>query len=174
VNASQRNPTTRRCVALARRVRLETTALLLTVGLGLGWLAPIAAEAQGRPVRAEVLIVLAKEEAGSVDAELAEIPALRRPPFNAFRTMRVLSRPRFELTAGHDTDVRLPNGRRLRIQLQRVMPDGRYQMRVSINRPDENDYLPLLQVVAAPGDPFFVAGQGHEGGTLVIGIRVGV
>ncbi len=150
-----------------------TASFLVAAWLGLAWLAPIAAEAQ-EPVRAEVLIVLAKEEAGSVDRELAEIPALRRPPFNAFRTMRVLSRPRLELVPGRDADIRLPNGRRLRIQLQRVMPDGRYQMRVSINRPDERDYLPLLQVVAAPGDPFFVAGQGHEGGTLVIGIRVGI
>jgi hypothetical protein len=33
--------------------------------------------------------------------------------------------------------------------------------------------LPLLQVIASPGEPFFVAGQKHEGGTLVIGVRVG-
>lgn len=126
------------------------------------------------PVGAEVLIVLAKEEPGRVDPELADIPALRRPPFNAFRTMRVLSRPRLALAPGRDADVQLPNGRHLRIRLQRVMPDGRYQVRVSINRPAERDYLPLLQVVAAAGDPFFVAGQGHGGGTLVIGIRLGV
>ncbi len=136
-------------------------------------LAPAPTVAQA-PVGAEVLIVLAKEEPGTVDRDLADIPALRRPPFNAFRTMRVLSRPHLSLAPGRDVDVRLPNGRQLRIQLQRVMPDGRYQVRVSINRPAESDYLPLLQVVAAAGDPFFVAGQGHDGGTLVIGIRLGV
>ncbi len=53
------------------------------------------------------------------------------------------------------------------------MPNGRYRVRVSINRPEQNDYLPLLSVVASPGDPFFVAGQRHQGGTLVIGVRVG-
>ena len=53
------------------------------------------------------------------------------------------------------------------------MPDGRLRVRVSINRPNQTDYLPLLQVLASPGDPFFVAGQAHDGGTLVIGITLG-
>jgi hypothetical protein len=69
--------------------------------------------------------------------------------------------------------VNLPNGRRLQLVLQQVMPDGRYRIRASINRPEQNDYLPLLQVVAAPGDPFVVAGQHHQGGTLVIVVRAG-
>jgi hypothetical protein len=132
--------------------------------------APAAAQ---DPVRGEVLIVLAKEERGAVDPALADIPALRRAPFNAFRTMEVLSRPQLELAVGRKADVRLPNGRHLRIELERIMPDGRFHVRVSINRPEERDYLPLLQVVTAPGDPFFVAGQSHDGGTLVIGIRLG-
>ncbi len=139
----------------------------------LGGAAP-RAEAQDRAVPGEVLVVLAKEEAGRIDPALENVPALRRPPFNAFRSMRVLSRPRVELREGRPVEVELPNGRRLQLVLQQVMPDGRYRMRVSINRPNQNDYLPLLQVVASPGDPFFVAGQSHEGGTLVIGVRVGV
>ena len=61
---------------------------------------------------------------------------------------------------------------RLRIRLQQQTPDGRYRVRVSINRPNQTDYLPLLQVLASPGDPFFVAGQAHDGGTLVIGITL--
>ena len=71
-----------------------------------------------------------------------------------------------------DADVQLPNGRQLRISLQQVMPDGRLRVRVSINRPSQSDYLPLLQVLASPGDPFFVAGQAHDGGTLLIGITL--
>lgn len=132
-----------------------------------------AASAQNAPVRGEVLVVLAKQEAGEIDASLANVPALRRPPFNSFRSMRVLSRPEVQLRPGTPVEVSLPNGRKLQLVLQQVMPDGRYRMRVSINRPNQNDYLPLLQVVASPGDPFFVAGQSYQGGTLVIGVRVG-
>lgn len=130
------------------------------------------AEAQ-RAQTGEVLVVLAKEGPGSIDPALANVPALRRPPFNSFTSMEVLSRPSINLRANQPVTVALPNGRRLQLVLQQVMPDGRFRVRVSINRPNQNDYLPLLQVVASPGDPFFVAGQSHAGGTLVIGIRIG-
>ena len=140
------------------------------LALALSFAAPVAAQ---QPVRAEVIVVLAKEEAGTIDPALADISALQRAPFNAFQSMTILDRKREQLRPEVDRDVRLPNGRTLRIRLQRVMPDGRYRVQVSINRPDADTYLPLLQVVTAPGDPFFVAGQAHDGGTLVIGIRVG-
>ncbi len=133
---------------------------------------PVVARAQA-PVNGEVLVVLAKEQAGQIDPALAHVAALRQPPFNAFRSMQVLSRPHVRLTMGHPQEVSLPNGRKLRLELEQVMPDGRFRVKVSINRPNQHDYLPLLQVVASPGDPFFVAGQGYQGGTLVVGIRLG-
>lgn len=123
-------------------------------------------------VPAEVLVVLAKEEAGSIDPELKKLTALRRPPFNSFRSMQILSKPKVKLKPGRDAVVSLPNGRRLKLALLQVMPDGRYKMKVSINRPEKVDYLPLLQVVASAGDPFFVAGQTYKGGTLVVGVTV--
>ncbi len=148
------------------RTHLVTSVLLAALASA----APVTAQA---PVASEVVVILAKEEAGSIDPSLSDIAALSRAPFNAFRTMRVLERSREQLRVAVDRDIELPNGRTLRIRLQRVMPDGRYRVRVSINRPDADAYLPLLQVVASPGDPFFVAGQSHDGGTLVIGIRLG-
>ncbi len=123
-------------------------------------------------VPAEVLVVLAKEEEGKIDPQLEKLTALRRPPFNAFRSMEILSRPKLTLTPGKDAFVSLPNGRRLKLTLLRVMPDGRYKVRAAINRPNKSDYLPLLQVVASAGDPFFVAGQSYKGGTLVVGVTV--
>lgn len=145
------------------------TALSVVVAPGL---LSTKAEAQAA-VRAEVVVILAKEEAGEIDASLESMAALRRAPFNAFRTMSIVNRSNERLRPGRDQDIRLPNGRTLRVQLQRVMPDGRFRVRVSIDRPDADAYLPLLQVVASPGDPFFVAGQSHDGGTLVIGITLG-
>jgi len=145
--------------------------LVLALALAFGLEATAAAQ---QAVEGEILVILAKEEDGVVDPALRDIAALRRPPFNAFSSMAVLDRPRVSLRAGRPTTVNLPNGRRLQLVLQQIMPNGRYRVRVSINRPEQNDYLPLLSVVASPGDPFFVAGQRHDGGTLVIGVRVGV
>ncbi|MEO0326809.1 MAG: hypothetical protein AAF447_27955 [Myxococcota bacterium] len=134
-------------------------------------LTALPADAQ-RGVRGEVFVVLAKETPGTVDTRLEGMAALRRPPFDSFRSMELLQRQPITLTAASNEDLALPNGRTLRIRLQRVMPDGRYRVEVSIKRPTQPDYLPLLQVMASPGDPFFVVGQAHDGGTLVIGIRL--
>lgn len=133
---------------------------------------PGLGEAQGRRVSAEVFVILARADQGTIAPELADMPALRRPPFSNFRSMELLSRQRFDLSAAAPQELNLPNGRTVRIALEDQTPDGRHRMRVSINRPNQADYLPLLQVVAAPGEPFFVAGQQHEGGTLIIGIRL--
>lgn len=153
---------------------LRARALALLVAVTSPVLVAGAVHAQGaQAVQGEVLVVLAKEAQGAVDPALANVPALRRPPFNAFRSMQILSRPSVRLAPGQPVEVNLPNGRKLRLQLEQIMPDGRFRVRVSINRPNQQDYLPLLQVVASPGDPFFVAGQSHQGGTLVIGVVLG-
>jgi hypothetical protein len=129
--------------------------------------------AQPPPVEGQVLIVLASQAAGAIDPRLANVPALRRPPFDSYASMALLESPRISLVENRELEVPLPNGRRIRLLLQGTTPDGRYRVRVSINRPEEQDYLPAMQVVAAPGDPFFVAGQSFQNGTLVIGVRLG-
>ena len=149
-----------------------TRLLQATFAISMMLVAARSAEAQ-RATPGEVVVVLAKEAPGTIAPELAELTALRRPPFDSFRSMEVLERRALSLRVGTPAEVVLPNGRKLRIELQRIGPDGRFRVKVSIQREGEQDYLPLLQVVASPGDPFFVAGQSHEGGTLVIGIRLG-
>ncbi|MEZ4288228.1 MAG: hypothetical protein R3A47_08815 [Polyangiales bacterium] len=137
------------------------------------WLSTHIARADSNTTPAEVIVVLANESPGKIDPKLKAMPALRRPPFNAFRSMEILSMKKLQLVEEKDETIDLPNGRRLKLTLMKKMQDGRYRAKVSINRPEKHDYLPLLQVLASPGDPFFVAGQEHRGGTLVVGVRVG-
>ena len=159
--------------------RFVTSGFAFVLALALA--APISAQrtsmaarrARGQQVHAEIITILAKESPGTIDPQLTDFQALRRAPFNIFRTMEVLEKSEYDLPVRENRDLQLPNGRHLRVQLQPQAPDGRYRVRVSINREGQNDYLPLLQVRAAPGDPFFVVGQRHQGGTLVIGIRIG-
>ncbi|HEY8429957.1 MAG TPA: hypothetical protein VIL20_16355 [Sandaracinaceae bacterium] len=158
-------------------MRRTLTALSLSIAL----LAAAPASAQrpasrrvaSEPVPAQVLIVLASDAPGTRDPRLADLLALRRPPFDSYRSMTLLSSPTIELRVGEAREVPLPNGRRIRIVLLEVTEQGRYRLQVSINRPGEQDYLPELNVVASPGDPFFVAGQSYRDGTLVIGVRLG-
>lgn len=126
-----------------------------------------------REVRGEVLVILGSERPGEIDPALSSLGALRQAPFSSFQTMQLLARPSIHLVVNEPRDIPLPNGRILRIVLASVTPEGRYRVRVSINRPEQSDYLPLLEVVAPAGDPFFLAGQNFLGGTLVIGVRLG-
>ncbi len=132
-----------------------------------------SADAQTSTVQGEVLVVLAHETEGSIDPALASISALRRPPFNAFHSMQLLARTPIQLTTTTPATVPLPNGRVVRLELDGQASEGRYRVRVSINSPGETDYLPLLTIVVTPGEPFFVAGQNWDAGTLVIGFRIG-
>ena len=132
--------------------------------------APALAE---ESLSSEVLVVLASEQPGAIDPTLAKIPALSKPPFNAFRSLQVLTRSEVSLSIGKTVEVTLPNGRILSLTLQGRMPDGRSKVQVSIKRPNEKDYLSSLEVKASPGEPFFVAGQKYQNGTLVIGVSVG-
>lgn len=149
-------------------------ALLASACVGLGALFGGAAGARAQDQTGEVLVVLASEQPGVVDANLAQEPALRQPPFNTFRTMRLLERHPVRVSTTRPMVVALPNGRNLQIALVRMLPNGRLQVRVSINRPDKNDYLQGVVVETSPGVPFFIAGQAYQGGTLVIGVRVGL
>ena len=99
--------------------------------------------------------------------------ALRKPPFNAFKSMEVLRKVELAPQPGKDATLDLPNGRKLKIAILERQPGGKYKVRLAINKPDAQDYLPGMVVVASPGEPFFIAGQKHAGGTLVIGVQVG-
>lgn len=162
------------CIDAARVVRAR--GLLGMLALACVIFPAARAEMQApssEAVRGEVFVVLASEANGTIDPSLAEIPALRQPPFSTFQSMSVLARSTMQISIGRPMEVALPNGRHLRIELERALPDGRYRVRISINTPGQSDYLSLLEVLASPGDPFFVAGQSFQGGTLVIGVRIG-
>ena len=150
------------------RVALCLVALAVIAGV-----ARPRAEAQEGALPALVLVVLGRTEGEGSDPQLAALDALKKPPFDTFTRQKLLKRTELRLEFGKESELELPNGRRLRLLLVERLPDGRLRVSLSINRPGQRDYLPVMTVSAAPGDPFFVAGQKHEGGTLIIGVRVG-
>lgn len=125
------------------------------------------------PIPVHVTIVLAKEAPGTIDPQLQTEPAWRNPPFNQYRSLAVLGIVKGALSSQGPFLLDLPNGRKLSIALSARLPDGRHRVSVSINRPGQTDYLPLMSVVAAPGEPFFVAGQRHLDGILLLRVRIG-
>jgi hypothetical protein len=152
-----------------RRVQ-HAAALFLTVACvcAASSPAPVAAEDN---VQGEVLVILAKAEPGPVDAKLAGMPALRKPPFDGYKSMSLLSTTPVTLSSQRASISDLPKGRKLMLRLLGSTRDGRHRVEVSINKPGKQDYLPLLTVLASK-EPFFVAGQSFKGGTLIIGVRL--
>ncbi len=125
------------------------------------------------PIPGAVMVVLGFSEGTGIDAAIAKLDALKKAPFDSFPKKALLSNASVALTVGKESEVELPNGRKLRLVVVEKTSDGRFRVTLSINREGKQDYLPLMTVVATPGDPFFVAGQKHQGGTLIIGITVG-
>ena len=158
----------------ARALQRTRFAALTAAALGIALVAGGVGVARAQDQTGEVLVVLASEQPGMIDSNLAHEPALRQPPFNSYRSMRLLERHPVTLAANRPIIVALPNGRNLQIVLVRMLPNGRLQVRVSINRPEKNDYLQGVTVETSAGVPFFIAGQAYQGGTLVIGVRVGL
>jgi hypothetical protein len=160
-----RSKLSRSCVAWLTAVSGIAPALLLTA-----LAAPAVVRADDAKVSGEVTVVLAKEAEGEYDAKLKQLPALQKPPFNGFKSMKVLSTTPVELGADKTPSVALPNGRSLQLKLLENMADGRHKVQIAIKQEGKPD---KLITVVASGEPFFVAGQSFEGGTLVIGVRVG-
>lgn len=121
----------------------------------------------------EVLVILAGDEEGPIDPDLSTVKALQVKPFNGYKSFKILSRSPLALVPNQAEEIGLPAARKLRITLLEKRKDGRFKVQVSINRPNKTDYLPLLEVAASPGERFFVAGQKYQGGTILIGVRVG-
>lgn len=128
-------------------------------------------------VPVEVLVLHATNTDGGIDPRIGSMPQLKKPPFSAYNTYKLIARNAIALTQAQPASTTLPNKRTLRTALTGVLPNDRYRISTSISQPSPDagthNFLPLLEVTAKSGETFFVAGQSYQGGILVVGIRVG-
>lgn len=109
---------------------------------------------------------------GSIDPTIGNLPQLRRPPFSAYNTYKLLARQSLTLVKGTPSQYTLVNGRVLQITLNNVLPGPRYEIGAAINQPGGGSYLNLLRVTTPPNETFFVAGQQYRGGVIIIGFTL--
>ena len=159
-----------------------TAALGVTLAAGSGG---ALADEPGKPaevapaeVAVEIVILHATNDGTGIDPKIGKMPALGQPPFSSYNSYKLLDRVKLPLTKGKSSTTKLPTGRDLMVALKDIIEPTkkgeprRYLVTASIQKPDGNTFLPLLEVNAKPGEPFFVAGQTYKGGTVVIGIKV--
>lgn len=120
----------------------------------------------------EVSVLHGTREPREKDARSVDMAELREGPFAKYQSYQLLSRTQLTLGRGGKRQLKLPNGRLLEARLEDKLSDGSSRLVASINRPDANDFLPLLEVKARPGQAFIVAGQSYKHGILVLVFKV--
>ena len=109
---------------------------------------------------------------GSIDPSIGSMPQLRKPPFSAYNAYKLLDKKLLPLEKGKPVMYPLVNGRTLQVTFLDATADRRFHVGTAINQPGGQAFLKLLEVTAAPNEPFFVGGQSYQGGTLVLGITI--
>jgi hypothetical protein len=138
----------------------------------LAFTAPAVAGAPQATVEVMVLHATTQPGKGSIDPSIGNLPQLRRPPFSAFNTYKLLAKQSLTLVKGTPTRYTLVNGRVLQITLTNVLPGPRFEIAAAINQPGGTAYINLLRVTTPPNETFFVAGQQYRGGVIVIGFTL--
>ena len=133
----------------------------------------LRALADNDKVTADVLVIHASTtDAKTVDPRIAKMSQLSRPPFSAFNTFKVLDQKAVVLEKGRPSGLAVVNGQTLQLKLVEVTQDKRFHVSAGLTNSAGQAVLRTLEVRAAPEEPFFVAGQSYEGGTLVIAITL--
>lgn len=130
---------------------------------------PIAADANTQT--AELVVLHATNgPAPHIDPRIGTLPQLTKPPFSSYNVYKLLDRALLAVTRGKPASYTLPNGRTLQLAVE---PEGElYRVTASISQKKGNAYLKLLEVTAPKNEPFFVAGQSYDKGSLVLAITI--
>jgi hypothetical protein len=141
--------------------------------------APKAAAAETEPsVGAQFIVLHGTNDGSGIDPKIGKMPELTKPPFSAYNSYKLLERSDAASSKSKPSTTKLPNGAVLKVTLKDVIEPKkkgeakRFVMSASIQKPGGNTFLPMLEVNAKAGETFFVAGQTHKGGILVIAIKV--
>ena len=131
--------------------------------------------AAGSAVSCEVSSILATEEKGGIDSRLKSLKKqLAKPPFSAFKTMKLLASRKLIVPKGGKKATTLPSGKILTLSFKEKLlekkDDVRLRMHLSIAPPKSKKFLPGTVFTIVDGGTLLVAGDKHKGGTLVVGI----
>lgn len=151
---------------------LVSLSLAPTMALAGAPTAPVASAPAPVTFTAEVMVLHGSNAGGGIDNRVGNLAQLKKPPFSAYDTYKLLTQSRTPLVPGAETPVTLPDGGKITLTLKQATTPGRRKMAVTIHKPDGSVFLPLAEVTTGTDDSFFVAGYRHKNGILVIGIKL--
>ena len=115
--------------------------------------------------------------AGSIDPRIGPLPQLKKPPLSSYNTYVLHDKKAQPVPTGTAVTYPLANGRTLQVTVVETTADKRFRVLTQITDASAHDYLKKLEVLAAPNEPFFVAGQNLDTkdpskGALILGITI--
>jgi len=128
------------------------------------------------PVEATLDLVVAhgKNDGKGIDPRLAKHKELQSPPFSSYNSYSLLEETTRPLAQNKAVTLKLPDGGELRVVLESVEGNGdrpgRFVLKAIVKKRGGEEST--VQVKAKPSAMFFVAGQKHDQGILVLGIKV--
>lgn len=132
---------------------------------------------QGSPAalaaKADVMVLLAKNDNSGIDPAIGKIPELTKPPLSSFNSYKLLQKGQMDLEKDVEKKFDLPDKSTLTAKLSNVTrnkdkPEKKFAVSITIPKS-----LPSVEVSATENEWFFlVPGIKFEGGQLVIGLRL--
>jgi len=132
------------------------------------------AHAQQKPaspqkVNAEFVVLHATNEGKGIDPKIGNLPQLKKPPFSAYDTYKLLSEASVALELGQAKTQSLQNSQNLSVTYKEKTGE-RYVVNAVVKKGSSTTLD--LSVKAKSNEVFFVAGPKHGAGILVIGIKI--
>jgi len=129
----------------------------------------------GPAVKCTIRSIIANESPGGIDKRLAFIKKqLSKPPFSAYRSLRLLEAKEIVVPQDGRRSLTLPNGKILKLTFKERLLGRKDRLRLrlhlSITPPKETRFLPGTLFTIVNHGTLLVAGDKLKDGTLVVGI----
>jgi hypothetical protein len=143
------------------------------MALGFALLTPQVA--WGDNVQCTIRSMHGLEAPGGIDKRLAFLrKQLAKPPFSAYKTIKLLEAKQLLLPQNTTQQVKLPTGKILKLTFKEKLLQRKDQLRLrlhlSITPPKQTKFLPGTLYTIADRGTLLVAGDRYQQGTLVVGI----
>lgn len=146
--------------------------------------APLPASAAGKKsavkvaaadqVQCTIRTAVGSEKKGGIDKRLSKLrKQFSKPPFSAFKSIKLLSTRSLNIAQGAAQRTTLPNSKVLKLTFkERLLAQGKQRLRLhlSITKPKSRKFLPGTLYTIADGGTLLVGGAQHQGGTLIFAI----
>ena len=131
--------------------------------------------ATGASVKCTIRSILGLQTPGGIDKRLTFMRRqFSRPQFSSYKSVKLLEAKELDIPQGGKKQLTLPTGKILKLTFKERLLGRkdrvRLRLHLSITPPKETRYFPGTVLTIADKGTLLVAGDKHQGGTLIVGL----